>query len=208
MLLTPVLLAAADLLPDRPFTCPSYNAQDLAAMNHMAQKLRDLLHTEQPTLRSDRLDIFYLPENDGRSHRVVVSNWEGLHAATTRVVVGFFGQRRPNADTTQTHIADAVMLQEFTHHPELLSYSSLELPDGNWGNLVIFQSMQGPQHWGQGSYHAQAAQHISPLYYHSIRIHNGELPGGVPSGEPVRLTCTKYYDFTQQPLWKAVRQLQ
>jgi hypothetical protein len=174
----------------------------------MAQTLCEILGKEQPSLRSHRLDIFYLKESDGRAHRVVISNWDGLLTAETCVVIGFFGQRRPDADLTQTHIADAVLLQEFTDHPELLSYNSMELPDGNWGNLVLFRSMNGPYHWGQSRFHVQAAQEISPRYYYSVRLHNGELQGGLLARQPVRLTCTKYYDFTQQPLWKAVRQLQ
>jgi hypothetical protein len=204
---SPFVLSALDLLPDRPFTCPSYNQHDLAALEQMAELLRTTIEQEKPTQRDNRLDIFYLKESDGRPHRVVISNWNGLYATGTLVVVGFFGHRRIDADTTQTHIADAVLLQEFTHHPDLLSYSSLELPDGNWGNLVLFRSIDGPYGWGHSKYHAQIAQEISPNYYHSIRLHNGELADGLFSGAPIRLTRTKYFDFGEQLLWKAVRTL-
>lgn len=207
MSLLSITLSAVDVLPDRPFTCLSYSQRDLADLERMLLVLRNVLWEEKPALRSNRLDIFYLKEDDGRPHRVVISNWDDLLAQETRVVVGFFGQRRPDADPTQTHIADAVLLQEFTQHPDLLSYSSMQLLDGDWGNLVLFRTLQGPLHWGQSRYHAEAAQEISPQYYNSIRLHNGELAGGPLSGQPVRLTCTKYYDFTQQPLWRAVRYL-
>jgi hypothetical protein len=207
MSLAPFALTAFDVIPDRPFTCPTCNQHDLAVMERMAEVLRDTVEREKPMQRENRLDIFYLKENDGRPHRVVISNWNGLVVTETLVVVGFFGQRRPDADPIQTHIADAVLLQEFTHHPDLLSYSSIQLPDGNWGNLVLFRSVQGPYGWGHSKYHAQAAQEISPQYYYSIRLHNGEVTDGLFSGTPIRLNCTKYYDFTVQPLWKAVRTL-
>jgi len=38
---------------------------------------------------------------------------------------------------------DAELIEELRHNPHILSYSSLELPDGSWGNLVIMRSPQG-----------------------------------------------------------------
>ncbi len=179
-------------------------------MEHMAETLRGIVAVERPRVQARRLDIFYLREPDGCPHRVVICNWADLKTDTTLAVVGFFGQRRPDADELRTHMADSVLLQEFVEHPDLLSYSSLQLPSGQWGNLVLFRRPEGLQHWSRSRFHAQAAQEISPHYYFSIRLHNGVLVGGLFGGQPIRLVRTKYYDYAGPPLpgrpfWQAVR---
>ena len=41
-----------------------------------------------------------------------------------------------------------------------------------------------------------------------MRIHNGRLPGGVTSGNPIVLERTKYYDYrSRSGVWKAERKL-
>ncbi|MBI3959582.1 MAG: hypothetical protein HY328_12305 [Chloroflexi bacterium] len=201
-----VALLPNQRLTERGFTDPEWSERDRAALEQMAKGLRGVLREEKPSVRAKRLDIFYLTEDDGCAHRVVVVNWAGLMACDTLTVVGFFGQRREDADMQATLMADAVMLQQFTEQPDLLSYSSLQFTDEQWGNLVLFRSPEGIDHWGGNSYHSQAAREISPNYYDSIRLHNGWLENGLWSGQSIRLQRTKYYDFRDADLWHAVRE--
>lgn len=92
-------------------------------------------------------------------------------------------------------------------HPYLLSYSSLEIDGGNWRNLVLFSSPHGIGHWAMSVRHAHAARELSPSQYRHIRIHNGVLAGGLMSGDGIRLIRTKYYDFQDETLWSAIREL-
>jgi len=202
---------AVTLLPnqkvaDRSFSDPAWSERDCSALEGIAERLRCVLRTEKPSVQTDRLDIFYLTEHDGCAHRVVIVNRDGLLNGERLTVVGFFGQRREDADMQATLRADAVMLQQFTEQPHLLSYSSRQFPDDQWANLVLFNSPDGLHHWGANSYHSRAAKEISPSYYNSIRLHNGWLEGGLWSGNPIRLARTKYYDFRGESLWHGVRE--
>ncbi|MFN8459228.1 MAG: hypothetical protein U0401_32025 [Anaerolineae bacterium] len=48
---------------------------------------------------------------------------------------------------------------------------------------------------------------LTPGYYQSIRLHSGFLAGGLMAGGEIALTRTKYYDYQNQPVWRAVREL-
>ena len=204
---TPALaLTAEQRLESRPFTHPAWSERDRGVLEAMAGRLRGVLQTEQPANQAGRLDILYLTEPDGCAHRVVIVDWAGLMERRTLTVVGFFGQRREDADMQATLMADAVILQQFTEQPDLLSYCSRQFPDSQWCNLVLFRTPEGIHHWASNSYHSRAAREISPNYYNSIRLHNGQLPGGLWSEQPIRLQRTKYYDFQAEELWHAVRE--
>ncbi len=209
----PIALDERTILAERPFTHPRWTAADGRAMERMAARVRELVLRERPRVKGRRLDLFYLEEAEGRSHRVVIAHWDALRRGASLMVVGFFGQRRPGADELEVHMADSVLLQEFVDHPDLLSYSSLQLAHGQWGNLVLFRRVEGLQHWNRSPFHARVAAEISPRYYRSIRLHNGRLPGGLFGGAPIRIVQTKYYDFAGPEgapghCWRAVRTYQ
>lgn len=206
-----MITPAVALLPNqkvanRFFSDPVWSERDRIALEEMAERLRSVLRTEKSSSQENRLDIFYLTEDDGCAHRVVIVNRAGLMDGERLTVVGFFGQRREDADMQATLRADAVMLQQFTEQPHLLSYSSRQFPDDQWANLVLFDSPDGIHHWAANSYHSRAAKEISPGYYNSIRLHNGWLEDGLWSGQPIRLARTKYYDFRGKSLWHGVRE--
>ncbi len=206
----PVTLDEGTILEERPFTHPRWTWADCRAMERMAAQVRALVLQERPRVKGRRLDLFYLEEAGGRPHRAVIVHLDALRRGASLTVVGFFGQCRPGADALEVHMADSVLLHEFVDHPDLLSYSSLQLADGQWGNLVLFRRAEGLQHWNRSPFHARVAAEISPRYYRSIRLHNGVLPGGLFGGEPICLTRTKYYDFAGPSgapghCWRAVR---
>jgi hypothetical protein len=198
----------SDIIPDRPFTNPDHNAEDLAHLQYMLAKLRHLLSQPGITPAQPRPYVLYLEESGGRRHRIALARPEELLLSLELAVVGFCGTKWPEADRTPLDAIDVVLLDEFMQHPHLLSYSSLEVEDGNWRNLVLFSHPQGIGHWAISLKHVYAAQELSPGYYRNIRLHNGVLPGGLMSGNELALTRTKYYDYQDQSLWWAVRELQ
>jgi len=198
-------LGASEIVAGRPFTNPEQSLEDVGKLSYMIEALRAMLQRlpDEPATR-----ILEAPGQDGRGQRIVISKWAKLRAAPELFVVGFFGQKRMGVNGEPMDEMDQALIGEFDAHPGVLSYSSLELADGNWGNLVLLADEQTRDHWRTSPRHMHAAQDLSPHHYLTIRLHNGLLPGGLWSGREVVLLRTKYYDFQSQPAWKAVREFQ
>ncbi len=201
-----ICLGRSEALADRPFTHPEHNEQDLRYMQFMAQRLRQLLEEPDGVLGQPRPWITFVEEGEKRLQRVVLSQPEALLACAHLTVVGFFGLKWPGADRTAIDEVDLKLLAEFPLYPNLLSYSSLELPGGNWCNLVLFDRPEGLSHWAQSVIHRYAVTELTPGYYQAIRLHNGFLAGGLMEEHEIALTRTKYYDYQVQPVWRAVRE--
>jgi hypothetical protein len=192
---------------DRPFTALDYNSQDLAYLQYMADRLRQVLSQPEAIPVQPRPWVLYFEEASARYHRLVLAKPEALLHCNALVVVGFCGNKWPEAERDPLDVVDRELLAEFAQHPHLLSYSSLQIEDGNWRNLVLFSQPQGIGHWAISHKHAQAVRELAPAYYRHIRLHNGEWPGGLNSNHPLRLIRTKYYDYQDKPPWCAVREL-
>lgn len=203
-----IRLGPLEVLRSRPFTHPDRNAEDLAALRCMRERLCHLLHRPEQLPDAPRPLILYLQETDGRSHRVVLSDPEALLAAGSFTVVGFFGQRRSGADLSQLDAVDLELVAEFPQHPTILSYSSLELPNGDWGNLVLLSAPEGIDHWRTSVRHIYAARRLAPQCYEVVRLHNGTLPGRLMSEQDLVLLRTKYYDYRGPTPWYAMREME
>lgn len=204
-----VYLDASDLVPDRPFTNPEHNRDDLAMLEYMAKRLRYVLSQPDAVRHYPRPFVLYLPEADGLRLRLAITNPDGLLSNKDELlVVGFRGQKRPEAEPAQLEAIDIELVGEFLQHPYLLSYCSLKLKCGNWCNLVLFSHPIGLQHWATSRQHAYAALELAPNYYLSIRLHNGRLPGGLMSGHKITLTRTKYFDYRDETVWRALREVE
>ena len=205
---TIVHLGRHERIPDRLFTHPEHSEADAAILDRMRARLYDTL------LRSDigagdprnrELYIQYVKEEDDRLHRMVILSRQLLLNAYPLTVIGFFGERRGEANPALLQDVDTELVQEFLQHIYVLSYSSLELADGNWANMVLMLGAEGIQHWRASHKHAYAARELAPQFYYTIRLHNGTLPEGLSSPN-LTLASTKYYEFHGQGLWQAVRE--
>jgi hypothetical protein len=87
----------------------------------------------------------------------------------------------------------------------VLSYSSFELDDGNYVNLVLLDGPAAKEHWRTSSRHAYAARDLAPEFYACIRLQNAHLPHGLARPEDLSIVATKYYDYQQDQPWHAVR---
>lgn len=202
---SPIHLDHSTILTERPFTHPDQSWGDLAHLRTLAEKLCDALNRAEAV--NPRTVFIEWQGADPPDCRIVVANAEELRANTDLSLVGFFGHKRGETDLATTMEAeDEALIQEFVQHPGVLSYCSQQLEAGNWGNLVVLGSPEAREHWRTSERHAQVVRELAPRYYHTVRLHNAVLPGGLFSGQEWRLQRTKYYDFQAQPPWFAIRE--
>jgi len=91
-------------------------------------------------------------------------------------------------------MVDKKLIKELISNPGILSYSSLELRNGDWCNLVVLNDAGAKTHIKSNSTHIHAAYHLAHRYYEWIRLHNGIMPEGLDHTE-MQLQKTKYYTF-------------
>jgi hypothetical protein len=140
-------------------------------------------------------------------HRAIVCDPRRLGDGRDLVWVGFFAVKRRDRDPAPLTVMDDELIGEFPAHPDVLSYSSLELPDGDWGNLILLDGDRARERWREGERHAYAARELAPRHYTDVRLHQGVLPGGVGGGREPVLRRTKYYDYRGAVTWRAEREL-
>lgn len=144
--------------------------------------------------------------DQARPHRVIICDDDALRTESAPTLVGFFAQKRFGLDHARLTEVDDQLVAEFPRHPGILSYSSIALSDGDWGNLVILRSSSDGQRWREGDRHAWAARDLAPAHYRSVRLHNGWLPGGLLSEADPVLLRTRYWDY--EAGWRAERVLE
>lgn len=204
-----IRLGPIEIVPDRPFTNPQHSQADLATLSYMFTRLMEVMRAGRQHSCDERYQVIHAGEAGGRQHRIIVKDGQALLTARELAVVGFCGQRRPELHPRllqEMGLVDRELVMEMVAHPHLLSYSSLELADGNWTNLVLMRSAEGIAHWRASQRHADAASDLSPQYYRSIRLHNAALT--IDRDAPhLSLLRTKYYDFRDAQPWMAIREL-
>lgn len=193
------LLAAQERRPDRPFTDPEQTRHDHDVMADALESLRRLL-----SLPGDFGARQEWQEN-GLYRRLILGDRQRLRTLPRLVFVGFFGQRRRAITVDRINLLDEDLLTELAQQPGVLAYYTLELPSGDYGNLVLFSSEEAKRHWSTSQLHTAAVRELAPHYYNSVRIHNGSVAGGLLGNAPLLIECTKYYDYDQP--WRAIREL-
>lgn len=209
----PVRLGPTDHDPAYPCSDPALYEPDRELLGYMLQDLRVLMRRmhageiELQPYESLQWDVH------GLARRTVICDPAGLDRESDVCVVGFFGERR-RGTTTQKRIdrLERELVAQFRDHPGVLSYSSIELVDDYWANLVVHTDPVDRERWRAGDPHREAAEDASPDHYRSVRIHHGVVPQGVRWSNNIRLLRTKYWDYgetsTGQPVWEAIRDLE
>jgi len=192
----------------RPFTDPAHTEQDLAAIELMLAGLRRATAAGGavgPAGRSTTLALAGLAE--ARAHRAVLCDPRRLRGGQDLAWVGFFAEKRRDRDPAPLTAADDALIAELPRHPGILSYSSLELASGDWGNLILLADEAAREHWRTSARHAHAVRELAPAHYAVVRLHRGVLPGGLAGGRRPELRQTRYYDYRAEPVWRAERTL-
>jgi hypothetical protein len=200
-----VHLALRETAVGRGFTDPAQTTRDLAAVGLMLENIRRQVSAAAlPT--GPRPLVLAGHETDGRAHRAIVCDARRLGDGRDLAWVGFFAVKRRDVDSAPLTVRDEELIQEFPDHPGILSYSSLELGDGDWGNLILLDGDEAREHWRVSERHAHAARELAPRHYTDVRLHQGILPGGVRARGEAILRRTKYYDYRDAVTWRAERE--
>jgi hypothetical protein len=201
------MLAPDEAVSDRPFTSIALYERDHQLLAYMLEDLRGLMgevYEGAVTIRPYEPITWTV---HGLRRRTVVCDPMRLGERRTACVVGFFGERRFGPDATALEEADAAVVLEFRDYPGILGYSSVEMADGNWANLVLHTAPEDREAWRSGQTHARAVAELVPIHFHSVRIHNGVLVDGLTGGKRITLERTKYWDYRTPDVWHAVRDL-
>lgn len=203
----PQHLEATQPVPDRPIASTDHYPGDLALLNYLLQDLRVLMR------RHRKGEIGISPQQSftwdvhGLERRTVVCDPAALEYDGDVQIVGFFGDRRESPDQDVIDASEYDLISEFVHYPGILSYSSIELVDHYWANLVLHRQPTDREAWRRSEAHKHAVDHVAPAAYHGVRIHNGCIPGGVLGSQTVVVESTKYWDYDSGDGWHAVRTL-
>ena len=198
-------LGASQAVKGRPFTSPRLYGADTRAMSYMLHDLKCLIDSGRLPI-SPHTPIEWTV--NGLARRTIVCDLDNLAKRRPQLCfVGFFGERRRIGADTALEEANAELVLEFRQYPGILSYSSIELYNGDWANLVIHDRPDAKTYWRSSQRHAEAAERLAPDYYRTVRIHNGVIPGGLSGGGDLVIHSTKYWDYQRPKVWKALRDL-
>ena len=193
-----------ELIAARPFTHPDYISKDREIMTYMAKQVCVVLEKQFDSLQDDPSVV--INESDGRWHRGFIFRPTNLSKARKVFVVGFFGQKRKIMPGDYFKDLDDLLVEILPTLDKIFSYSTMELPGGDFSNLVLMSDEEVKSKWMEGDIHKKAVD-LSPGYYQSIRINNGVFPDGILHTDSLQITRVKYYDYQENPPWKAIREL-
>lgn len=200
-----VLLGPYETVVTRTCTDVSLFAPDLDLMAYMLQDLRTLLrsHDAGKTDNIAHQPIAWMVH--GLRRRTVVCDPVHIRERERVCIVGFFGNRRSELPFESMDEIDVALLDEFRHYPGILSYSSIELADDYWANLVVHCEPEDRETWRTSTAHKHAVD-MSPMLYTDVRIYNGHLPDGVAGNRAIEIDSTKYWDYEPDGTWTALRE--
>ncbi len=198
------VLGVDETIPERSFTNLSHIPKDREVLVYMATQVCTVLEADLTSLEKGRPII--VDEPDGRWHRYLIPRPKALMQAKKICMVGFFGQKRVEMSPDFLRDLSDKLLEKIPTFPEILSYSTMALENGDFSNLVLLADEKIKLKWMEGGTHNQAVDR-SPGYYLSVRINNGVLKNGIFEPDLLHITQVKYCDYQEDPPWKAVRVL-
>lgn len=193
--------------PDHEFASTDRYKSDLSLLNYLLQDLRVLVRRYAKGEMEIAAHDVIAWEVHGLQRRTVMCDPDRLLDPGPVYVVGFFGDRRDDADQRPIDASEFDLIDEFRSYPGILSYSSTELVDRYWSNLVVHTHPDDRESWRHSQRHIDAVDHVAPEAYHSVRIHNGFIRDGVAGSRTVNLVRSKYWDYDCDPVWVACREL-
>lgn len=202
-----VALRRDETVPGKPFTNLELIDRDVAILQDMLDDLLLFFSESDAGLRVivPHERVAWL--KDGLARRALICDEGRLRAHKDVCVVGFFGERRTELDIGPLEEANAAMVAQFKSYPGILSYSSIELDNGYWANMVLHDDPIDREYWRGGALHAQAARTLSPIHYRNVRIHNARLTTRIEDEPVFKIMRTKYWDYSGETQWAAQREL-
>ena len=199
-------LGATEVVSDRPFTAVELVDRDVSVLHGMLDDLVRILAEADAGDREIVAQKRVAWQVGGLARRLLICDEQRLRAHPSLCVVGFFGERRTELDIGPLEQANSAIVRQFTSYPGILSYSSVELPEGHWANMVLHDDPIDTEYWRRGALHVEAVR-LSPAHYRNVRIHNARLTAGVLMTPGFTVSRVKYYDYSSTPAWRAERTL-
>src|SRR5258706_11037275 len=162
---------------DSTFVAVKKGKLDLIVLRYMARRLHLTLHQLDapiPTI-SDQPFIYHLPERYGRTHRIAIYKYQELFFRSNFTFVGFISHKQKDL---QPHIiaeiaaTDHKLVNELAGNPGILSYSSLELRNGDECKRVVMNNANATTHLKNTKTHAYAPNRQPGHYYDGLRWQN------------------------------------
>ena len=203
----PVSLGPREADSSRPFTAVELIHRDVETLGGILEDLITILSEVDDGSRTIEPNKRMSWKVDDLVRRLLVCNEEKLRSHEDLCVVGFFGERHQNVEMGPLERANAQVVAQFKDYPGILSYSSVELPGGYWANMVLHDDPVDREYWRRSALHAEAARNLSPLHYKTVRIHNLRLTDRVMNDPDFSVRRTKYWDYSEEPEWTAVREM-
>jgi hypothetical protein len=205
---TEIELGPEETVPGKPFADPEHTRREESALRHLLAHERARARAWSNGDGGGRDVIIRETDDEGLRHLLVVPDTEALLSSPDPLVIGFFGRPREDADVPLLFELEEQLIEGMAAYAEggLLSYYDLELVKGAYGNLILFTSADGPINWRGNPVHHRAVE-ISPQNYWEIRLHQGALSGRLLDGGELHLKQTKYIDYSEPGVWRAVRRL-
>lgn len=150
----------------------------------------------------------WILERDGYEHRVILNHPEHLRRAKKYVAVGFFSGMKTGARQNTLPLiqaADDALVNEFKTFDGLFSYSTLQLDAERYANMALFRDVASMDSWYTNPIHQEAIQTLAPRHYEYIRLHVATVQKKRDAMPVLHIDVTKYYDFTEDNVWLAVR---
>jgi hypothetical protein len=203
-----VILGPQEVVAGRPFTDIAHTMQEEQVLRKMLVEERARV-TEWAQGGSSQGRGVVLRGRNEVSCRflLVIPDVESLTNAPDLSVVGFFGAAREDVDHTILFSLEDELVDDMaaSHGAGLLSYFDLELDErGGYGNLVLFATPEASEAWPGNPIHRRAIE-IAPLHYTTIRLHKGVVPGGLMGHGELKISRTRYLDFTGDVDWRGIR---
>ena len=187
----------SESLDERSLPAIEKHDLDLVLLRYMAQRIYVTLYLlDEPADPAAPL-LYYSEEGHKHTHRIAIYRPQELLLNNQLNFVGFISSKqKPDSPQVieEIHTVDKELVVELVNTPGLLSYSSLELREGRWSNLVLFSDTETKKHIRNSETHAYAAYELAPRYYEWVRIHTGIMPGGLARNEMI-LQKTRHYLF-------------
>jgi len=202
-----IVLGPHETVAGKPFVDPVHTRRDGEALRELLahERERASVWATDPLTRS-RDVVIRETDEEGRRHLLVVPDTRALLEARSPTVVGFFGRPRPDAEHGLLFELEDELVASMGAYARdgLLSYYDVELVKGAYGNLILFATPDGPSKWRENPVHQRAVE-ISPRNYRAIRLHRGTLAGRLLEAGALRVTQTRYLDYSEPETWRAVR---
>ena len=124
----PISLGQLELITEKPFTHTDHIVKDREILVHMAKQVGTVLENNLDSL-GERETIF-IDEPDKRYHRFFVPRPNIMAGAKDIYLVGFFSHKQAGAAPDHFGNLDDQLIEQLPTFQEILSYSTMALPDG------------------------------------------------------------------------------